>query len=75
MAMTNTAMKEQLSSALSTIEDVIGNLRRLQTTECTDGKIDLDDPHNIAQIIQGQLVGCFWPFVCPYCTVLWAPVF
>lgn len=53
MAMTNTAMKEQLSSALSTIEDVIGNLRRLQTTECEEGKIDLDDPHNIAQIIQG----------------------
>eukprot|EP00435_Cladocopium_sp_Y103_P000620 s5183_g1.t1 len=34
--------------------DVLGNLRRLQTVQdCPEGKVDLDDPHNIAQIVQG----------------------
>eukprot|EP00438_Fugacium_kawagutii_P015692 Skav235315 [mRNA] locus=scaffold520:431305:432877:+ [translate_table: standard] len=51
-------MKDRLSDALSTIEDVLGNLRRLQTAEsveCAEGKVDLEDPHNIAQIIQGAM--------------------
>lgn len=47
----------EISHALSTIQDVLGNLRRLQTTDlsgCPDvGKVDLEDAHNIAQIIQG----------------------
>ncbi|CAL1143194.1 unnamed protein product [Cladocopium goreaui] len=34
--------------------DVLGNLRRLQTVQdCPEGKVDLEDPHNIAQIVQG----------------------
>jgi len=56
MAVSKTGMEGQLADALSTIQDVIGNLRRLQETtpaDCPEGKIDLDDPHNIAQIIQG----------------------
>eukprot|EP00435_Cladocopium_sp_Y103_P034508 s1640_g8.t3 len=54
MALSNHGMK-QLDDALSTIEDVPGNLRRLQTTENCDGKVDLEDPHNIARIIQGAM--------------------
>eukprot|EP00435_Cladocopium_sp_Y103_P074709 s443_g50.t1 len=55
MALSNHGMKQQIDDALSTIEDVLGNLRRLQTTENCDGKVDLEDPHNIAQIIQGAM--------------------
>eukprot|EP00913_Durusdinium_trenchii_P014668 g13762.t1 len=49
----------EISHALSTIQDVLGNLRRLQTTDlsgCPDvgkARVDLEDAHNIAQIIQG----------------------
>lgn len=58
MSLSHDIMKDRLSDALSTIEDVLGNLRRLQTTgsvECAEGKVDLEDPHNIAQIIQGAM--------------------
>jgi len=47
-------MQDQISNAMSTIEDVLGNLRRLQVTECESGKVDLEDPHNIAQVCQGS---------------------
>mmetsp|Transcript_3710 Transcript_3710/g.6135 ORF Transcript_3710/g.6135 Transcript_3710/m.6135 type:complete len:886 (+) Transcript_3710:105-2762(+) len=50
----NNVIEGQLADALSTIQDVIGNLRRLQTVQdCPEGKVDLEDPHNIAQIVQG----------------------
>lgn len=55
MALSDHGMKQQLDDALSTIEDVLGNLRRLQTTQNCDGKVDLEDPHNIAQVIQGAM--------------------
>ncbi|CAK9108915.1 Histidine--tRNA ligase (Fragment) [Durusdinium trenchii] len=52
--MHNNGMEGQLADALSTIQDVFGNLRRLQAGEiCTQDKVDLQDAHNIAQIIQG----------------------
>lgn len=55
MAVSNSNVIEgQLADALSNIQDVLGNLRRLQTVQdCPEGKVDLDDPHNIAQIVQG----------------------
>jgi len=52
--MASQGMQDQISNAMSTIEDVLGNLRRLQVTECESGKVDLEDPHNIAQVCQGS---------------------
>mmetsp|Transcript_75776 Transcript_75776/g.181173 ORF Transcript_75776/g.181173 Transcript_75776/m.181173 type:complete len:901 (+) Transcript_75776:78-2780(+) len=48
-----TYQEDRLADAMSTISDVLNNIRRLQTTECTGEKVDLNDAHNIAQIVQG----------------------
>lgn len=100
IAMASQGMQDQISNAMSTIEDVLGNLRwggwgentgfsmanfpwfnnlllgsnipnehrtqsrqkhagtlrRLQVTECESGKVDLEDPHNIAQVCQGPKI-------------------
>jgi len=45
--------QDRLYDAVSAINEVASQLnRRLQTEECTES-VDLEDPHNIAQIVQG----------------------
>ncbi|CAJ1374336.1 unnamed protein product [Effrenium voratum] len=48
-----TYQEDRLADAMSTISDVLNNIRRLQTVECSPEKVDLNDAHNIAQICQG----------------------